>query len=358
MGLFQKNWNKEGKGVEKGAAQGSPWVLYWKLFFRNFMKMCGYGAVYFLVALPLVCLAVYLVVAVFDPETYLAYLNEIIQSGEGAVVPEGTTVVNSSLLLLVMYITVFTPPWISVPLVILSALAIGPMTCGMVYCMRNHGRQEHAWFTDLFTRAWRNKWQGLFFGLLDVLVMVSLCAYLFMPGTMGMSPAVYTYCRYMGIAIFLIYQVMRWYIYQMIVTFTLKIKVLFKNSWMFVVLGWKRNLVALLGSAVLIAAFLLLPTFYPMLMPLAVILMMTVFWSMLWFLQVFATYPVMHHYMVAPALEDMRKAEAKKRREERAKARAEGRVPEGGEEDGEDEELSDDIQEDEEEEEDDSILDD
>ena len=47
-------------------------------------------------------------------------------------------------------------------------------------------------------------------------------------------------------------------------------------------------------------------------MPFFLLIMMFLLWSMLIFLAVFGTYPVMHKYLVAPALEEQRKAEAKK----------------------------------------------
>ena len=53
----------------------------------------------------------------------------------------------------------------------------------------------------------------------------------------------------------------------MIVTFNLKFRALIKNSWMFVILGFWRNLAVGLSSVAMLALFILFPLFYPAAMP-------------------------------------------------------------------------------------------
>lgn len=312
MSFLKPNYNKPGKGVEKDEPQGSAFFRYFKLYFRNFSKMIGYGTIYFFVMLPLIVFATYFTLAVINPELGLRLSDALYEATYGQVVEAGKEVMANSWIALLMMIAIYIPRGVAIPLVILSAICIGPLSCGMVYCMRNHSREDHAWFSDLFTRAWRNKWQGLAFGLIDIAICLSLLVYLFAPDAMGMSTTIFNYCRILCIAIFVCYMVMRWYIYQMIVTFSLKFRGLIKNAWMFVILGAGRNIVTALASVAMIFFFVIFPLYYPSAMPFFLLIMMFLMWSMLIFLAVYGTYPVMHKYLVAPALEEQRKAEAKK----------------------------------------------
>ena len=312
MSFLKPHYEKPGKGVEKNEPQGPAFFRYFKLYFRNFSKMIGYGTVYFFAMLPLIVFAVYFILAVINPELGLRLSDALYEETYGHVVEEGKEVMANSWIALLMMVAIYVPRAVSIPLVILSAICIGPLSCGMVYCMRNHAREDHAWFSDLFTRAWRNKWQGLAFGLIDIALCLSLLVYLFAPDSMGMGSTVFGYLRILCIAIFACYMVMRWYIYQMIVTFTLKFRGLIKNAWMFVILGAGRNIATVLASLAMIFFFVVFPLYYPSAMPFFLLIMMFLLWSMLIFLAVFGTYPVMHKYLVAPALEEQRKAEAKK----------------------------------------------
>ena len=359
MSFLKPNYNKPGRGVEKDEPQGSAFIRYFKLYFRNFRKMIGYGTIYFFVMLPLVCFALYFITTRINPELVANYIDTLNTIAEGQIVEEGKQIMFNSWFVVLFMLVIYVPNWISIPLVILASICIGPLNCGIVYCMRNHAREDHAWFSDMFTRAWRNKWQGLAFGLIDQAVCLSLLVYLFSPESMGLPQSVFAYCRILCIAIFVVYMVMRWYIYQMIVTFNLKFRALIKNAWMFVILGFWRNLAAGVSSLALLLFFVLFPLFYPAAMPFFLLTMMFLMWSLLIFLDVFATYPVMHKYMVAPALEEQRKAEAKKRRAEQggeteaatgedAENTEESGATDGPVDDGEDQKIG----------EDDSILDD
>ena len=313
MSFLRPNYNKPGRGVEKDEPQGSAFVRYFKLYFRNFSKMLGYGVIYAIVLLPLACVAAYVVFSV-NPEGVTKYIQTILDGMNSLVAETDKFFIPGSWLYVLLSIVSVVPTWVLLPLAAISAICIGPLNCGIVYCMRNHAREEHAWFSDLFTRAWRNKWQRLAFGILDQAICLSLIIYLVSPGTLGMPDWAFTYCRILCVAAFVIYMIMRWYIYQMIVTFNLGFRGLMKNAWMFVILGFGRNVAVAFGSLALMALVLVLPMYDMRVMAFSMLFVLLFFWSMLMFMAVFGTYPVMHRYLVAPALEEQRKAEIKRRK--------------------------------------------
>jgi hypothetical protein len=315
MSIFKPNYNKPGPGVEKNEPPKPGYIRFWILYFRNFNKMLLYGAVYFVVAVPLICFVFYLITMYVNPQIAVDFY-EAMENASKELAPEGETVIISSWFIILFTIITAVPPYISLPLVAISAIVFGPINCGIVYCMRNHAREEHAWFSDIFVRAWRNVKQGLFFGFLDLAVIISAFIYLFSPDTLGLPDWLFAYLRLLALGIFLVYLIMRWYIYQMAVTFNLRILGILKNAWVFVILGLGRNLIAGVLSVLFIAFWVLFPLFYPATMPFVLLMMLSLFWSMLWFLQVFTTYPVMHKYLVAPALAEQKKKEMAKRRAE------------------------------------------
>ena len=344
MSFFKPNYNKPGRGVEKDEAPGPGYIRFWKLFFRNFNKMLMYGVVYFFIILPLICFVFYFITVRINPELVASYIDAVENAANSELVAEGEAVVYNSWSWVLYSVIFYIPTYISIPLVVMSAIAFGPINCGLVYCMRNHSREEHVWFSDMFVRAWRNVKQGLFFGFLDIAVVMSMLIYVYSTDSLGLPEWLFTYLKILALGIFVLYMVMRWYIYQMIVTFNLKITGLLKNAWMFVILGLGRNLIAGLLSIIFIVFCLLFPLYYPSAMPFFLLLMMALFWSILIFLTTFTTYPVMHKYLVAPALAEKNKKEAKARRAEALKRKEAGEeydIDDLGEEKEEQEEKND-----------------
>lgn len=307
MAFFRPNYNKDGKGVSKDEVPKPGFIRYFQLYFRNIRKLMGMGVIYGLVLFPLICFLVYYIGFVVNPGLIESYFEEFSQISEGTVAPEGSTVVVGSWLVLFVWIVTYVPAYIWLPLVAVSAVLYGPLTCGLTYCLRNFGREEHAWFSDFFSRAWKNKWQGLLIGLIDLLVTFSTFVYIFADSSLGMPVQVFNLMRIVAIGVFIIYTVMRWYIYPMAVTFDLRLKGLLKNAWIFVVLGLGRNLLVLVLSAVIFAFFIFFPVIYPALLPLFLVLSFMFLWTMYMFLYQFTTYPVLYRYMIGPALAEQQK---------------------------------------------------
>ncbi len=315
MGLFRTNYDKPGPGVEKDEVPKPGYIRFWQLYFRNFNRLLGMSLIYATVMTVLLCALFYIVTCVINPNITATYFEALEKATEGVVLAEGQTIVYNSWFIFLYSLIFEVPVWISIPLTVICIILYGPLTCGLTYCIRNFAREEHVWFSDFFTRAWRNKKQGLIFGLADQVLVLSICIYLFGGDAIGLPAGVFAYMRIVAIAIFIGYIVMRWYIYPMIVTFDLRIRGLLKNSWMFVLLGLKQNIIVAVVSLVFIAFFIFVPIFYPAMLPTFIALMFMFFWTLMQFLAQFTTYPVLYKYMIGPALADRKKAERAARNE-------------------------------------------
>ena len=131
-------------------------------------------------------------------------------------------------------------------LILVFALTFGLWNVGLAYLMRELVNGNPVFiFADMKHAIKRNFKQGLLFGLLDFALIVILFVDFNYLGALPSS--FYSDFMYMAIiAISLIYFIMRFYLYIMLVTFDMNVKKLFKNALIFVALGIKRNLLAIL----------------------------------------------------------------------------------------------------------------
>ena len=98
-------------------------------------------------------------------------------------------------------------------------------------------------------------------------------------------------------AALIMYFFMRLYIYLMIVTFDLKLSKIFKNAAFFAILGFKRNIMALLGIA-LVGIFTIGLCVY--ILPLGIVIPFLCLFSLMGFISVYAAYPKIKQIMIDP----------------------------------------------------------
>ena len=96
---------------------------------------------------------------------------------------------------------------------------------------------------------------------------------------------------------------MRFYIYLLMVTFDLSLKKILKNALIFTVLGIKRNLMAVIGIAVITAInVVLFPLFMmtPLSIAIPLLLPFLYYFAVTAFTTTFAAYPIIDRYMIEP----------------------------------------------------------
>jgi uncharacterized membrane protein YesL len=192
-----------------------------------------------------------------------------------------------------------TVMWI---LIALSALLYGPATCGLTYILRNFARQEHAWtFSDFVSRAKSNFKQGVLVGIIDILLVLGSTAYVTLNSVgVAQGQPMLEMFRYVSIVVLIIYMVMRFYIYTLIVTFDMSFRAIIKNSWIFTVLGFGRNILSLIFIGVALAASVsYMLGFFLAITP-----------ALCRFIAVFNGYPVIEKYMLKPMREENGTAES------------------------------------------------
>lgn len=245
---------------------------------NNFSKLILVNLIYFICILPMFFGAVYFFCVLF-------------------ISPESTLVQNSSFIHLTMWalsgILNFTGPIIAGIIFVLSCIAYGPLTAGLTYCTRNIVQKRVVFVTDIFTKAKENLKQGIILGITDIFVSASFLLYIASDSSVlvGTYALIFKIVKILAVLICIAYLFVRFYTYTMCVTFNLQIKHIFGNAFRFLVLGFFKNLIALLIIALVIVSFLSTPR-------IDIILIMTLFFSILRFSVQFTTFPIIEKYML------------------------------------------------------------
>lgn len=186
-------------------------------------------------------------------------------------------------------------------MIALTVLTWGWQNVGAAYNMRSLVRGDSTFlWSDYFYAVRRNFKQAFLFGILDLLIIfVLLCDILFFfPLSTNLG---YSLMYGLVLALGIIYLVMRFYIYPMMITFDLSIYKLFKNALIFTMLGFKRNLIAVLGIfAILVLNIVAI--FWGLSVGFSVPLVLPFFYllALLGFISMYAAYPNIKRYMIDP----------------------------------------------------------
>lgn len=184
----------------------------------------------------------------------------------------------------------------------LLVFTFGLSTVGMVYNMRNICTGEHidTW-NDFFYAIKRNFKHGLMLGIIDfVIICVLVYDIIIYSANTGNSFMMLVFF-FASIAFAAIYYIMRFYMYIQLVTCDMSLWKVFKNAFLLTALGFKRNLVGLIGALIfavlMLYSFILLPQF-------SIIFICMFAFSFLTYLGVYCAYPVVKRYVIDPYYED------------------------------------------------------
>ncbi len=134
----------------------------------------------------------------------------------------------------------------------LTFLSWGVINVGVAYILRNLATERPIFmFSDMGEIIKKNWKQALPFGIIDLLLLFMLPYNIYSVVSNG-GGYISSLFFWVTIVVIFVYLVMRWYIYLQIVSFKMKMTRIIKNALYFVLLGAKRNALAMLGNVLLI----------------------------------------------------------------------------------------------------------
>ena len=300
FGFFDYNRDNKPDAVEEDT---TPTLKrYFKVLGRRFWKLITLNLMMLPLIIPaLICLFLYVSMRQ-TPVAGEVLFPQLL--GANAVGATPTTTLLFDLFGAQQNIPVFTT-WTYIGMGISIAFLVitfGWQNVGAAYIVRNMVRGEPVFiWSDYFYAIKRNLKQGFFLGLIDAVVIFTLgfdIAYFWgRGGTFTLD-----FGFYVTIALIIIYFLMRFYIYLLLVTFDLSIYKILKNALIFSMLGFKRNIMGVLGIALITGlhiALLLLLIATP-LSGLPIILPFLWYMAAVTFTAAYAAYPIIDRYMIAP----------------------------------------------------------
>ena len=191
-----------------------------------------------------------------------------------------------------------TPTLIFFVLGFLTMFTWGFAKVGTTYIYRNMMKGEAIFpFSDAVYVIKRNIKQSLIFGIIDFIFIAMFVYNISFLMTNYAVSGMNSFMFFFTVIMCVLYFFMRPYIYTMIFTFRLSIGKIIKNAFYFILLGVKRNIVALLGTILLVTVNYFI---FRLFLPIGVILPFILTIAIVDLIGVYASYPVIKKYMIDP----------------------------------------------------------
>ena len=293
--------NKDGKGVKKDEDTRPTFLNFFKNLTRKFSQLLRLNLLMIVQIIPLIVIALVNFLGPKSPtmsNVMFAPLFGIDQASGGAA---ASSVLDLSSIQMgyAVYSPVITITIIV--LIVIMAITWGWQNVGATYVLRGLVRGDPVFvFSDFFYAIKKNFKQGFILGLIDFAISAILTVdVLYFVQRMNSFGLEFMFFATVGLII--IWLMMRFYIYNLLITFDIKIFKLIKNALIFMVLGIGRNMLALFGIALLSAIhIILIVLFIPLGISIPIILPFFYLLATGGFMACYAAYPVIDKYMIAP----------------------------------------------------------
>lgn len=270
-----------------------------KIISVNIFMVLGNFPIFFLVA----ALAGYTKAEGFIP------FSDIFHGFSGLFAAEGVTPATMSMFAIGgMQERILIPTTLTYVFYALGALSVftfGLVNAGTAYILRNIAKGDPVFvWSDFWYAVKRNLKQALIFGVIDALINFILIFNIYNL-IFGESKFYVSMMFWSNIIIFVLYFIMRYYIYVQMVTFKLSIFKIIKNSLIFALVGLKRNIFPLLGAALfLFLEFLFVFSFGGVLISFAIALPLLILFASAAYMKVYASYFKIEELIIEPYYEE------------------------------------------------------
>ena len=203
-------------------------------------------------------------------------------------------------------------------LLCLPLLTSGLAASGMTHVARNTARDKHSFgLSDYFETIKKNWKQALPAGIINLLVYAVLfydAWYFFCAeGTLA------TICSGLIVALFFVFSVMNYFVWTLMITFKFNLRQIYKNSFKFVFLNIKNNLLCFVTDLVCLGLYVLilraLQNWFLFVMTVELILFVVTYPSFKYLLVQYCVFPSIKKYIIDPYYEAHPDEDLDKRRD-------------------------------------------
>ena len=299
------DFQREGKGVSKNEKELPPGLKRFFISYKNhFGKLVSVNIFFILGNFPIIFLIAAL--AGVTQNSIFLPLSDLFHNINGIFAAEASLSPYKMALYAIegLQLSTYAPTPLTYVFYGIGALTLftfGLVNVGTAYIIRNLVSGEHVFVWQDFWYAVKRNWkQALPFGIFDAAVSALLIYNIYSLLT-STSQFLFSVMFWSSVVIFIFYFFMRYYIYIQMVTFKLSVFKILKNSLIFALVGFKRNILALIGIVflILIELALLIGT-GGLLIPLAVAAPLAILFSTFAYMKVYAAYFKMKEIMIDP----------------------------------------------------------
>jgi len=296
---------REGKGVSKNEKKLEPGLKRFFISYKNhFGKLVSVNIFFILGNFPFIFLIAAL--AGVTQNRIFFPLSDVFQNLVGIFSSSGGMDPYSMAMYAIegLQSASYSPTTLTYVFYALGALTLftfGIVNAGTAYIIRNmvSGEPVFVW-TDFWYAVKRNWRQALPFGIIDALICGILVYNIYSLITTT-SEFLASLMFWGSVVIFIVYFFMRFYMYVQMVTFKLSVFKMLKNSLIFSLVGFKRNIMALIGCILLILLeFILMFGTAGILVPFAVAAPLAIMFSTFAYMKVYASYFKIKEIMIDP----------------------------------------------------------
>ena len=293
--------NRDGKGVYEQETRKPTLGFFFKLLFRKFTQLLQLNLLMLFMVRPiLVVVFVYFLGDKSPTVTNLLYapmygINTVTAS------PDIANILDLSAIQMEVPVFSFPTLLLIISMVVLLAVTWGWQNVGATYVLRGLFRGDAVFvFSDYIYAIKRNFKQAFFLGLIDficcIVLIVDFMYFYNLTGSFG-----FDFMYFSIFALVLIWVAMKFYIYNLLVTFDLKNFKILKNALIFAILGIKRNIMGILGIVLLIAIhIMLIVLLIPYGISIPIVLPFVYALAVIGFIGTYAAFPVIQKYMIDP----------------------------------------------------------
>lgn len=293
--------NRDGKGVYEEESRKPTLGFFFKLYFRKFTQLLQLNLMMLFMVIPLIAIIFIYFLGDKTPTMTDALYAPLYGISTSSPSVDVANILDLSSIQ--MEIPVFNHTMIILMIIMFVFMAVtwGWQNVGSAYVLRGLFRGDAVFvFSDYFYGIKRNFKQAFFLGILDFIISAVLIVdFIYFFNLTGSF--VFDFMYFAIMALLIIWIMMRFYLYNLLVTFDLKNFKIIKNSFIFSILGIKRNIMAFLGIALLIVIHILLIfVFIPLGISIPLILPLVYVISTIGFIATYAGFPIIQKYMIDP----------------------------------------------------------
>lgn len=292
--------NRDGKGaVEEN--RKPTFAFFFKSIFRKFPQLLRLNLLMLFQILPIIFFVLVFLLGKKTTSATSTLFAPLYGIDHALSTPGAAHMLDMSSLQMTLPVFSTLNNFILIALALFLVITWGWQNVGATYVLRGLVRGDAVFvFSDFFYGIKKNLKQGFIFGLIDfalcAVLVIDIIYFSQLIGSFGFD---FMFC--VIFALIIIYVMMRFYVYNLLITFDMKNFKIIKNSFIFSILGIMRNILALLGIVLFLGLHLLLIVFL-IFTPLGFVVILPLIYalSVTAFMGSYAAYPIIDKYLIAP----------------------------------------------------------